>query len=245
MPEQKKPIHVNAPEKSGRSDTGLPGHHGAVWRRAGILALVCVALAAAASSADLHAALISLLETSREIIARNPVAGAALFVMFAAVSAMLAFVSIAVIVPVAVYAWGEPLSMLLLWVGWVLGGAVTYFIGRYLGRAVVNWLTTGAALSRLEQRVNRDTPFALVLLFQLALPSEIPGYVLGLARYSFAKYVLALGIVEVPYTIATIVLGASFVERRGGMILGFGLGVAVLSVGAFYLLRKKLTGATP
>jgi len=218
----------------------LPAQHRLVWRRAAILALACVVLAAAASSDALHAALLDVLEASEALIAHSPIIGATLFIAFAAVSAMLAFVSIAFIVPVAVYSWGEPLSMLLLWVGWILGGCLSYATGRFLGRAVVRWLMADAALHRLENRVQQRTPFGLVLLFQLALPSEIPGYLLGLVNYSFAKFLLALGLAELPYTVATVYLGASFVERRSGMVLGIGIAVVVLSIAAFYVLRKKL-----
>jgi uncharacterized membrane protein YdjX (TVP38/TMEM64 family) len=221
----------------------LPAQHRLVWRRAAILALACVALAAAASSDALHAALLDVLDASEAIIAHSPIIGATLFIVFAAVSAMLAFVSIAFIVPVAVYAWGEPLSLLFLWVGWILGGCLTYCTGRYLGRAVVRWLMADAALHRVEYRVQQGSPFGLVLLFQLALPSEIPGYLLGLVRYSFPKYLLALGLAEFPYTVGTIYLGASFVEGRSGTVLGVGIAIVALSVAAFYIMRRKLARA--
>jgi uncharacterized membrane protein YdjX (TVP38/TMEM64 family) len=95
-------------------------------------------------------------------------------------------------------------------------------------------------LRRVERRIRADTPFGLILLFQLGLPSEIPGYVLGLARYSFGKYLLALALAELPYTIATVYLGASFVSAQSGLVLAVGLSIAALSVGAFYLLRKRM-----
>lgn len=219
----------------------LFGQHAAVWRRAAILAVLCIALAAITASAELHAALLDVLAASRHVIVGHPVQGALLFVLLAAVAAMLAFVSIAVVVPVAVYVWGEPLSMLLLWLGWILGGAVAYGIARFLGRPVVRWLTPDRTLRRVERRIRPDTPFHLVLLFQLGLPSEIPGYVLGLARYPFGKYVLALALAELPYTIATVYLGAGFVSARSGLVLVVGLSVVTLSVGAFYLLRRRMS----
>lgn len=217
----------------------LPTHPAAVWRRALILALLCAALAAAASSADLHTALMALLESGREIIARHPVGGALLFVVFAALSAMLAFVSAAVVVPIAVYVWGAPLCMLLLWLGWILGGACAYGMGRLLGRRVAAWFTMQGALERLEQRVRQGASFGLIVLVQVALPSEIPGYVLGLVRYSFGRYLLAFALVELPYAVLTVLLGANFVERRSGLVLAAGVSMVIAGVGAFYLLRKK------
>ena len=214
-----------------------------VWRRAALLAVLCFALAAIAVSGTLHAALLDVLAASKDVIVEYPVPGALLFLLLAAVSAMFAFVSIAILVPVAVYVWGEPLSMLLLWVGWILGGATAYGTARLFGRRVVHWLTAASALNRLEHRLRPDTPFSLILLFQLGLPSEIPGYILGLVRYPFGRYLLALGIVELPYTIATIYLGAGVVGAKGGLVLVIGLSAVVLSVGAFYLLRRRMRAA--
>lgn len=223
----------------------LPLQRGQVWRRAVILALLCVTLAALASSDALHAALLELLAVIEQLITHHPKTGALLFIAFAALSAMLAFVSVAVIVPVAVYTWGEPLSILLLWSGWLLGGLCTYATGRYLGRPIVIWLTANAGLRQLERYLRCNASFVLVLLFQLALPSEIPGYALGLVRYSLPRYLLSLALAELPYALATIQLGASFVERRSFMVLGLGLSLMLLSVVAFALLRKKLTRQEP
>lgn len=218
----------------------LPEQHGRVWRRAVILAFLCIVLAALAASETLHAALIQVLEICEDTIAHAPALGAVLFVAFAAVSAMLAFVSTAVVVPVAVVAWGVPLSILLLWLGWTLGGVCSYAIGRYLGRPAVRWLVAEATLHRLESRIQRSASFGLVLLLQLGLPSEIPGYVLGLARYRFPRYLLAFALAEIPYTVATVYVGAGFVERRSGLVLAVGMTIVAFSVAAFYVLRKKL-----
>jgi uncharacterized membrane protein YdjX (TVP38/TMEM64 family) len=220
-------------------DARAPRQHGAVWRRAAFLALLCIALAMLAASTDVHRALLEVLEASREVIVARPVTGALLFVLLAAVSAMFAFVSVAVVIPLAVYVWGNALSLALLWTGWSLGGAVAYGIARYLGRPVVRWLTD-RALGKIERYVGPSTPFRVVLLLQIGLPSEIPGYVLGLVKYPFGKFMLALALAELPYTVATVYLGAGFVSAKSGFVLAIGFALAGLSLGAFYLLRRHL-----
>jgi uncharacterized membrane protein YdjX (TVP38/TMEM64 family) len=212
--------------------------HAVVWRRAAFLALLCIALAAITASTDLHVALLEVLAASRDLIVGHPVLGALLFVLLAAVSAMFFFFSSAILVPVAVYAWGELLTMLMLWLGWTLGGGVAYGIARYFGRPVVRWLMVDRALRRIERRIRPDTPFKYVLLFQLGLPSEIPGYILGLVKYPFGKFLLARALAELPFTIATIYLGAGIVSARSGLLLAVGLAIAALSVVSFYLLRR-------
>lgn len=218
----------------------LSSQHRAVWRQAALLLLLCVALALVTASKPLHGALLEVLASSRAVIIDYPLQGALLFVLLAAVSAMFAFVSIAILVPVAVYAWGEPLSMLMLWLGWILGGIVAYGIARFLGRPVVQWLMTDSVLQRLERRIHPDTRLGLIVLLQLGLPSEIPGYLLGLVRYPPGKFLVALAVGELPYAVATVWLGAGFVSARSGMVLALGLAIAALSVGAFHLLRRRL-----
>jgi len=212
----------------------------AVYKRAAILLVLCIVLAAIASSSDLHEALMGVLAVTEDIIGQHPIAGAAAFVILAAVSAIFTFVSIAVIVPAAVFAWGPAASIALLWLGWILGGAATYGIGKFFGRPVVGWLTAGEALRRVESRIPNNAPLWLITLLQLALPSEIPGYVLGLVRYPFPRYVLALGLAELPYTFATVYLGASFVEGRVGLILITGVLIALLSLVTFYAWRRTV-----
>jgi uncharacterized membrane protein YdjX (TVP38/TMEM64 family) len=227
-------------QREAESGDAFPVHPRAVWRSALVIALLTIGLVALGRSDAVHAALTDLFKASQDVIAGHPIAGPLLFVVLAALSAMLAFASVAVLLPLAVFTWGEPLSILLLWAGWLLGGVTTYVAGRYFGRTLINWLAADSVLKRLEHHLGPSTPFGVVLLFQLALPSEIPGYVLGLVRYSFARYLLALGLVELLYTVAAVHLGASFVERRAGMVFAIGIAVALFSVAAFYGLRKKM-----
>jgi hypothetical protein len=101
------------------------------------------------------------------------VAGPAIFVALAAASAMLAFFSSAALVPAGVVAWGMPTTAALLSLGWLLGGLLSYGSARGLGRPLLAHLAPVEFLAKYERRVSRDTPFGVVLLFQLALPSEI------------------------------------------------------------------------
>src|SRR5690242_13738197 len=104
--------------------------HADIWRRAMLLCFLCLVIGAIAASDALHSFLLGILSESKEVIERYPTAGGLLFVLCAALSAMLAFVSVAVIVPIAVFTWGASVSMLLLWVGWILGGALSFAAGR-------------------------------------------------------------------------------------------------------------------
>jgi uncharacterized membrane protein YdjX (TVP38/TMEM64 family) len=116
----------------------------------------------------------------------------------------------------------------------------TYGLGRSLGRSLVLRMISAESLRRFETRITAQAPFGLVVLFQLALPSEVPGYVLGLARYNFAKYLLALGLAELPYALVTIYLGESVLQRRTVVLISIGLAGALLAAWAMRTLHKKL-----
>jgi len=225
--------------------TATPGASPALlptaWRRALLVVLPAAALVLVASSDELHGWLVGFLPAAERIIRARPVAGVSVFILFSAASAMLAFVSSAVIVPVGIYTWGKAVTMLLLWTGWILGGMCAYGISRYFGRAVVRAISSGEALERYENRLSRRAPFGLVLLFQVAVPSEIPGYLLGLLRYHFGKYLAAVALAELPYAVATIYLGAGFIERRTPVLVGVGVALAAFSGWALYTLQRRLS----
>ncbi|HEX7809980.1 MAG TPA: hypothetical protein VF608_14685, partial [Thermoanaerobaculia bacterium] len=56
-----------------------------------------------------------------------------------------------------------------------------------------------------------------------AVPSEIPGYVLGLARCRFRTFVTAMAIGELPFAIGAVYLGESFLERNYALLLAIGI----------------------
>ncbi len=213
--------------------------HADIWRRAVLLCLLCVAIGAIATSEALHSLLLGILSESKEVIERYPTAGGLLFVFCAALSAMLAFVSVAVIVPIAVFTWGAPVSMLLLWFGWILGGALSFAAGRAFGGPLLRWAVSPRTLQKFESHVHRDMPFFIVLLFQAAVPSEIPGYLLGTVGYRFDRYLLALAIAELPFAAATIALSESLVANRAWTLWTGGAGLVTVSLGAILLLRRR------
>ena len=178
------------------------------------------------------------MSASEHLIQQHRVLGAYLFLALAALSAMMAFISAVIIIPIAVYTWGPVITVVLLWSGWILGGILAYSIARFFGRRAIQWLTAEVGLKRIESYINEKTPFSLVLLFQLALPSEIPGYLLGLVKYPIKSYLLALACAELPYALATVLLGDSFLNKRAYIILSAGLLMIAFSYFAINKLQQ-------
>lgn len=202
-------------------------------RRTALLAAIVFAVTAVAATDSLHRAVRSAIAAVEPVIQQNALAGAVVFVLLSAVSAMVVFFSTAVITPIAVDAFGPRTALLLLWFGWVLGGITAYAIGRLFGRRVVSWFVDPSRLRDYEHRAKRMVSFSHVLLFQLAVPSEIPGYVLGLAGCRFRTFVTAMALAELPFAIGAVYLGESFLDRNYLLLLAIGIAGVALSWAAF------------
>jgi uncharacterized membrane protein YdjX (TVP38/TMEM64 family) len=187
----------------------------------------------------LHARLLQLIAAADGTIRAYPVWGMVIFVLLAAVSAMLAFISSAALIPVAIYAWGPIRCAALLWLGWFVGGLLSYAVGRFLGRPIVTRLLRPATMARYEAYTHRGAAFVPILLLQLAVPSDTAGYLFGMVRCPVGIYLLALAVAELPYAIGAVYLGASFLERRLLPLLLLGAAVALLGVWALRTVQRR------
>jgi uncharacterized membrane protein YdjX (TVP38/TMEM64 family) len=212
-------------------------------RRVAAVTLLLVLVALLISSQGIHNVLVRVLAQADRAAAEHPIWAMTLVVAFSALAAMLAFVSSWIVVPFAVFTWGTIGAFALLLTGWLLGGAGTYAIGRFMGRPAVRWLVSAPVLARYEDRISHHTPFGVVLVAQFALPSEIPGYLLGIVRYPFTRYLAALGIVELTYGVATIYLGIGVVERRAAPVIAAAAALMLISASAVYTLRRRFAHA--
>ncbi len=215
-------------------DQTFPGtHRERRGHRKRFIAIVVAIVAVAAISwfEPAHGLIDRLIELVETEVNRHPLLGALFFVLLAALSAIIAFFSSAVVVPVGVVAWGEMTTFALLWTGWFLGGMTAYAIGRFLGRPVVKRLVNPVTMFRYERKISENAGFGSVLLFQLALPSEVPGYILGIMRFRLGIYLAALAVAELPFAIGAVWLGKSFLERDYLSMIAIG----VAGVGFLFL----------
>lgn len=190
----------------------------------------------------IHDQLLSWLGAAEPLIRQHPRLGMVAFVLLAAVSALVAFFSSALLIPVAVYVWGPATCALLLWAGWLIGGIVAYTVGRYLGRPVVMALLRPGKLARYEQWVQSGAGFVPVLLLQLSIPSDVAGYLFGLVRCRFAVFLPALATAEVPYALGAVYLGVSFLQRDLIPLVVLGAAGALTSLVAFRVVRARALG---
>jgi uncharacterized membrane protein YdjX (TVP38/TMEM64 family) len=207
--------------------------------RAVALLLLVGAAAAVAASDSMHALVERLVARVALLVGDHLVAGAVAYVLLSAASAMLFFFSTAVITPLAVEVFGPLPAVLLLWLGWVLGGVAAYAVGRFLGRRVATWFVSAERLQEYEARAARLVAFRHVLLFQLAVPSEVPGYVLGLAGCRFRRFLAGMALAELPFAVGAVFLGESFLRRNLPALVALGVAGVVFGWLSLRWLRAQ------
>lgn len=203
-----------------------------------ILGALIIVAGLVAASDTMHDRIQEIIVWTESIISQAPLLGMLVFILLAMLSAMVAFFSSALLAPVAIYAWGEAGCLALLWLGWCLGGILSFCIGRFLGRSAVSKIIGEEKVAGWRNAVSERTKFVHILLFQALVPSEVPGYLLGILRYRFLLYLAALGITEVPYAIATVYLGESFLEGQSMIFMLVGVGLIVLAASLLHIHRR-------
>lgn len=210
------------------------------WARAAVVVLLSLSLALLLSVDEVYASLQRVLAAAEPLIAGHPYLGAIVFVLLAALSAVLAFFSSALLLPPAVFTWGNTVTFVLLWLGWLLGGAFTFALGRGLRRPQGAAPRASSQFDFYLQRAPGEFTFVLVLLLCLALPSEIPGYLCGYLGVRFRTYFAALALAELPYAVGAVLLGDGVVNRHIGWLVACGLAGAAFSVYALRMLHRRL-----
>jgi uncharacterized membrane protein YdjX (TVP38/TMEM64 family) len=216
-----------------------------VWFWVGAAAAVA-ALALLVNTDTFSDAVESVTHWAQGVMAEHPVAGAAVFFLLSIVSAMLGFASSAVLVPPANEVWGKPVTLLLLWGGWMAGAAIAYWIGAAASPLLAK-LGAAKQLDALREFVSKRTRFWVLVLFCLAVPTELASYLLGSIHHPFVRFAAAMGISEAVYAAGMIIAGESLLEAESTPLLIAGAVLLAIAIGAGVLitrLKKKGKGKT-
>lgn len=218
-------------------------HHPLHHRRVVFVLVILAAVVAITTSDAVHDAFVDVLAIAERLMRAYPRAGMAIFIALSALSAMLSFFSSSALVPVGVFVWGPATTMVLLWTGGVMGGIAGYWMARTLGRGIVKRLVHEAPFRRYETFFRTKAHWRTVLLFRIALQSELPSYVLGVLRYPFARYLPMIVLGELPFVLLAVYLGESLLERDIWYFLAALLVGVGLTVVAFRALQREMREA--
>ena len=211
-----------------------------IRRHALLAAAIVAAVAMLWLSAVLQVAFLDALQFSSDVIARHPVASRLAFVALAAFSALLVLFSSIALVPVAVYAWGQSETVLLMMTGWFVGASLAYGVGRAWGRRAAEYFVSAQTLDCYRQLLSTQMSVAEVAILKLALPSEVTSLALGILRYPLRRFVPVLLASELPFALWAVYLSAALIDdRRAAFLLLLLAGFAAAAVIARRALRRR------
>lgn len=180
-----------------------------------------------------------------DYIEESPLLAVLVFIGLAVVAIIVSPFSSAPLIPLVIPVWGEELTIVLLVCGWLIGGIGAYIIGSVFGSPFFSETKTMQSIKYYQSRISGKTEFGLVMLFRFAIPSEIGGYVLGIIRYHFAKYIAVTLSYEIFSAVTLVYLSDAFISNNPFyfiVMLGLILGVMGASL---YALRKKIKNHAP
>ena len=136
-----------------------------------------------------------------------------IYIGLAALSVMLSPFSIVPFSIIAISIWGKLLALVYVMIGSLLGASIAYVIGAQAIHRVMKFVVPADQIRRYTEVINEKSSFLLVALFFLAMPVEVPAYVLGAGRYTYWKFILAATIAYLPFELLAIYAGDAFLHR--------------------------------
>lgn len=169
----------------------------------------------------------------------QPVLGPLIFIGLAALSVLLGPASSGPLVPSAVSIWGAGTTAVYLITGWLAGALVTYGIGYTVGFSLVERIVGPAKLRSWMEVVEEEGTLFRLFLFRLLTPAET-GYLFGMMRYPFVRYVLLSAVVEGAGAFAAVYAGQSFFKMdRARFFILFLVYLAVAGSVVFTIKFKR------
>lgn len=171
---------------------------------------------------------------------QNQLLSILIFIGLGTLSTMLSSFSSVPLVPIAVIVWGNTPTAIYLFIGWIIGDVLSYFIGYYAGNPILKKFASLEKINYYREKIPPNAEFKLVFLFIMSMPSEVPNYTLGTLRYNFLRYFLTIALGELIFAFLTAYAGLALVEKNFVLFIGaISLLVFFFSY-SFYLFNKYL-----
>lgn len=169
-----------------------------------------------------------------KLVIYNEYLAVLLFILIAATAALISPFTNVPLIPVAVVIWGPLFTTILLLFGWLVGDILAYVVGRYLGYQAICYIISEEKFDNLINTIKVHTNFLRALFFRLALPAEL-GYIFGIIRYHFWKYLLITFLAELPFAIVSTYASEAILS---GNTIKFFEFMGVLSIVIFIIFQK-------
>ena len=157
------------------------------------------------------------------------------FVVLLVAQAVLAPLPAPALAMGAGYSFGIFEGFLLTWSGALLGGVISFWISRLIGRGFV---AGSERMQRLDRYVDEHGAITIFVLRLLPLVSfDAISYAAGLSSISFWRFFVATALGMIPGTLAFVYLGGASSSTGFALVL---FGLAGLAVAAYLYGRRSL-----
>ena len=120
---------------------------------------------------------------------------------------------------------GWATASLVVWVGLNLGACVGYFLGRFAARPLAQKMISESDLSEAEKSLQNFSTIGLILSRPVPAFAELITISAGLARMSFIKFILVVGIVNIGVAVVFSGIGAAAMEANSSTLAFIGIAV--------------------
>ncbi len=127
-----------------------------------------------------------------EVLSGHGVLGAVLFVLSTALAVVLPLFSNLALAPFAVLLWGPWSTAALLLLGWVLGAALAFGLGRYLRAPLLRMFPGVTRYAQIDRLLHPRHPLLSLIALRMTFPVDILSIVLGLFSLKTTAFANAL-----------------------------------------------------
>lgn len=130
-------------------------------------------------------------------------------------------------------------GVLYVWVANVLGSTITFWIGRKLGRPVVEKIIKAQRIDAYDAFLKRNRLLVgLVYTIPILFPIDMIGYVVGLSSMSYRRFIKYM---PIGFAINLLILtsfGSQLIGASTGVKVGYAIGTLIILMIAFFVQRK-------
>jgi uncharacterized membrane protein YdjX (TVP38/TMEM64 family) len=136
-------------------------------------------------------------------LAAHGAAGVAIFVVTSAVAVLMPAMTNLPLVPLAVLAWGPWWTALLLLLGWTVGSALSFVLGRHARDLILRRFPSVQRHADIERLIHPRQRMASLVLLRMTFPVDVLSYALGLfsPRTTLGESTLATVIGAAPFAL--------------------------------------------
>lgn len=134
-------------------------------------------------------------------------------------------------------AWGMWIGTLIVLIGALIGAALSFWLGRILGRDAVEHFTGGRVRAVDDMLQRRGLLSVIALRLIPVLPFTLINYAAGLTAVRIRDYALGTVIGIIPGTLAYVAVGAYGAELDTGLYIALGA-LGVLTIGGVFITHR-------